>query len=127
MMTLAVRSAKAFQNHHERTVGILGRLGYVKRVSISRFHRRVHQLKVGLHELVMWMGELFSHEDAYISVWKRARAARCKKVQGKLFCSYCAAKKETFFVWRLPHRLAVKAWATLLALAFTNLLNQQSG
>lgn len=107
IMTLAVLSAKYFQNHHERAVGILGRLGYVTRVSISRFNRRLHQLKDWLHELVLLMGEIFSHEEAYIidsmpvPVCKRARASRCKKVRGKVFCGYCAAKKEKFFGWRL--------------------------
>ncbi len=32
---------------------------------------------------------------------KRARARHGKKVRGKAFCGYCAAKKEKFFGWRL--------------------------
>lgn len=34
-------------------------------------------------------------------VCKRVQARRCKKVRGKAFCGYCAAKKEKFFGWRL--------------------------
>ena len=34
-------------------------------------------------------------------VCKRVRAWRCKKVRGKAYCGYCAAKKEKFFGWRL--------------------------
>ena len=36
-----------------------------------------------------------------LPVCKRVRARRCKKVRGKAFCGYCAAKKEKFFGWRL--------------------------
>lgn len=107
ILTLAVLWAKYFQNHHERAVGILARLGYVRQVSISRFNRRLHQLKDWLYGLVTLLGEIFSHEEAYVidsmpvPVCKRARASRCKKVRGKVFCGYCAAKKEKFFGWRL--------------------------
>ncbi len=36
-----------------------------------------------------------------VPVCRRARARRCRKVRGKGFCGYCAAKKERFFGWRL--------------------------
>ena len=36
-----------------------------------------------------------------LPVCKRVRARRCKKVRGRAFCGYCAAKKEKFFGWRL--------------------------
>ncbi|MCC7451365.1 MAG: hypothetical protein IT324_28405, partial [Anaerolineae bacterium] len=36
-----------------------------------------------------------------LPVCKRARASRCKKVRGKAFCGYCAAKRAKFFGWRL--------------------------
>jgi len=36
-----------------------------------------------------------------LPVCKRARAWFCKKVRGKAYCGYCAAKKEKFFGWRL--------------------------
>lgn len=34
-----------------------------------------------------------------LPVCKRAR--RCRKVRGREFCGYCAAKREKFFGWRL--------------------------
>ena len=34
-------------------------------------------------------------------VCKRIRARRCRKVRGREFCGYCAAKDEKFFGWRL--------------------------
>jgi len=36
-----------------------------------------------------------------VPVCRRARARRCRKLRGKDFCGYCAAKKEPFFGWRL--------------------------
>ena len=36
-----------------------------------------------------------------LPVCKRVRAWRCKKVRGKAYCGYCAAKREKFFGWRL--------------------------
>jgi hypothetical protein len=36
-----------------------------------------------------------------LPVCKRVRARRCKKVRGRAFCGYCAAKQEKFFGWRL--------------------------
>jgi len=30
-----------------------------------------------------------------------SRARRCRKVRGKAYCGYCAAKREKFFGWRL--------------------------
>jgi len=32
---------------------------------------------------------------------RRVRAWRCRKVRGRAYCGYCAAKKEPFFGWRL--------------------------
>ncbi len=36
-----------------------------------------------------------------VPVCRRARAGRCRKLHGKAFCGYCAAKREHFFGWRL--------------------------
>jgi hypothetical protein len=46
-------------------------------------------------------GEAFIIDSMPLPVCKRARASRCKKVRGKAFWGYCAAKKEKFFGWRL--------------------------
>ncbi len=44
ILTVAVLSAKYFQNHHERALDVLSSVGYVPRFSLSRFNRRLHAL-----------------------------------------------------------------------------------
>jgi len=106
-LTVAVLAAKYFQNHHERALCLLIRLGYVSRLSVSRFNRQLHQLHDWLLGIASLVGEVFSQGEAFIidsmplPVCKRVRARRCKKVRGKAFCGYCAAKREKFFGWRL--------------------------
>ncbi len=73
----------------------------------SRYNRRLHALAEWLAGALVVLGELFAKGEAFIidslplPVVKRVRARRCKKVRGKAFCGYCAAKKEKFFGWRL--------------------------
>jgi hypothetical protein len=53
------------------------------------------------------LGELFAHGAVFIidsmplPVCRRARARRNRKVRGRDYCGYCAAKREKFFGWRL--------------------------
>jgi hypothetical protein len=107
ILTVGVIAAKYFQNHHERALGIMTRLGYVHGLSVSRFNRRLHALRDWLYSIVNVLTELFVEGEVFIidsmplPVCKRARASRCKKVRGKAYCGYCAAKKEKFFGWRL--------------------------
>jgi hypothetical protein len=107
ILTVGVIAAKYFQNHHERALGILTQLGYVHGLSVSRFNRRLHALREWLYGIISLVAELYAQGEAFIidsrplPVCKRARATRCKKVRGKAFCGYCAAKKEKFFGWRL--------------------------
>jgi hypothetical protein len=107
VLTVAVLAAKYLQNHHERALGLLIRLGYVSRLSVSRFNRQLHRLRDWLYGLVTLVGEVFSQGEVFIidslplPVCKRVRARRCKKVHGRAFCGYCAAKDEKFFGWRL--------------------------
>lgn len=107
ILTVAVIAAKYFQNHHERALCWMVRLGYVTPLSVSRFNRRLHQLRDWLLGIVQLLAEVCTHGEVFLvdsmplPVCKRARARRCKKVQGKAFCGYCAAKKEKFFGWRL--------------------------
>lgn len=106
-LTVAVLAAKYFQNHHERALCLLIRLGYVSRVSVSRFNRQLHNLHDWLYGIVTLVGEVFSQGETFIidslplPVCKRIRARRCRKVRGGEFCGYCAAKDEKFFGWRL--------------------------
>lgn len=47
ILTIAVIAAKYFQNHHERALYVLQKMGYFsERISISRFNRRLHALGV---------------------------------------------------------------------------------
>lgn len=107
VLTVAVVAAKYFQNHHERALCLLKALGYVSRLSVSRFNRRLHALRDWLYGVVTVLGEVFAHGEVFLidsmplPVCKRARARRCRKVRGKAFCGYCAAKREKFFGWRL--------------------------
>lgn len=107
ILTVAVVAAKYFHNHHERGLCVLIRLGDIPPLSVSRFNRRLHALSDWLYGIVNLLGELFTTGEVFIidsmpvPVCKRVRACRCKKVRGKVYCGYCAAKGEKFFGWRL--------------------------
>jgi len=107
ILIVAVVAAKYFQNHHERALCILVKLGDIPRLSVSRFNRRLHALSDWLYGIVTLLGEIFATGEVFIidsmplPVCKRVRARRCKKVRGKPYCGYCAAKRAKFFGWRL--------------------------
>ena len=107
VLIVAVVAAKYFQNHHERALIVLIKLGDIPPLSVSRFNRRLHALSDWLYGIVNLLGEAFAQGEVYIidsmplPVCKRVRARRCRKVRGKAYCGYCAAKKEKFFGWRL--------------------------
>lgn len=107
ILTVAVVAAKYFRNHQERALCLMVRLGYIRALSISRYNRRLHALASWFEGTLVLLGELFAKGEAFIidslplPVVKRVRARRCKKVRGKAFCGYCAAKQEKFFGWRL--------------------------
>ncbi len=108
VLTVAVVAAKYFQRHLERAPQMM-RLGrYLSGpLSVSRFNRRLHRLADWRGLAAVTLGELFATGEAFlldsmpVPVCRRARARRCRKVSGKDFCGYCAAKKEKFFGWRL--------------------------
>src|SRR5947209_6918442 len=83
------------------------RLGYVRGLSVSRFNRRLHALRDWLLGIISLVADMYAQGEAFIidsmplPVCKRARASHCKKVRGKAFCGYCAARREKFFGWRL--------------------------
>src|SRR5690606_37883249 len=85
ILTVAVVAAKYFQNHHERALCLLGALGYVRRLSVSRFNRRLHALRDWLYGVVTLLGEVFAQGEVFLidsmplPVCKRARARRCRK------------------------------------------------
>ena len=108
ILIIAVVAAKYFANHHERSVGILQQLGYLSgRISVSRFNRRLHALADWMAFMpqtlgALWtQGEVFVLDSLPVPVCRRVRARRCRKVRGRIYCGYCAAKQEKFFGWRL--------------------------
>jgi len=108
ILTLAVVAAKYFHNHHERAVCIVRKGGYLSgTISVSRFSRRLHALADWLPFIVATLGELFTQGEVFVldsipvPVCRRVRARRCRKVRGREYCGYCAAKREKFFGWRL--------------------------
>jgi hypothetical protein len=66
MLTVAVLAAKYFQNHYERALNLLIRLGYVSRLSVSRFNRQLHKLRDWFYGMVCLVGEVFSQGEAFI-------------------------------------------------------------
>jgi hypothetical protein len=131
VILIAVVAAKYFQNHHERAVCILRETRYLSgRIEVSRFNRRLHKLADWLAFIattlgeILLTGEVFVIDSLPVPVCRRVRARRCRKVRGRAYCGYCAAKKEKFFGWRLhlvctPSRVPVSF--QLLPAAFHDL------
>lgn len=108
VLTVAVVAAAYFHNHHARALQVMHGLGYLSgRLSGSRFNRRLHALADWFGLLLDTLGALFALGEVFlldslpVPVCRRARARRCRKVRGRAFCGYCAAKREKFFGWRL--------------------------
>jgi len=112
VLTVAVVAAAFDGHHHARTLAVVRATGYLSRaLSTARFSRRIHALADGLALLLDVRGDLFAHGQAAlcdvvidsmpVPVCKRVRARRCRTVQGRASCGYCAAKKDKVFGWRL--------------------------
>jgi len=110
IMTVAVVAARYFNNNLERALLVMGETGYIPQqrcLSISRFNRQLHQYADVLDfcvEALMAVareGVAFIIDSLPVPVCKRKRAWRCRKVRGREYCGYCAAKDEKFFGWRL--------------------------
>jgi len=110
IMLVAIVAARYFNNNLERALIILGQTGHIpaqRRLSVSRFNRQLHRygslLEFCLETLLALgqEGEVFIIDSMPVPVCKRKRARRCRKVRGRPYCGYCAAKDEKFFGWRL--------------------------
>jgi len=131
ILTVAVVAAKYFNNNLERALCIMSRMGYFRQpLGISRFNRQLHQhaafLELGLATLceLGQSGEAFVLDSMPVPVCKRKRAWRCRKVRGREYCGYCAAKGEKFFGWRLHLICTPEGWPAafeLLPAAFHDL------
>ncbi len=98
ILAVAVMAAKYCQNHHERALYVMVRLGYVKGLSISRFNRRLHALHDWLEGIVRLLAEVFIMDSMPLPVCKRVRASRCKKVRGKPFVAIVLPKRRNSLV-----------------------------
>ena len=107
VITVAIVASKYFQNHHERAVCILQQLGYIGKLSVSRFNRLLHRVKELLSEVAYLMGEIFSQQKLYIidtcpvPVCSWVRRKRCRKVEGRDYQGYCVAKEQRYYGWQL--------------------------
>jgi Transposase DDE domain len=108
VLTVAVVAALYFQNHHARALQVLIGMRYLSgHLSASRFNRRLHALGDWLRLLLEALGAVFARGEAFLldsrplPVCRRVRARRCRKVRGREYCGYCAAKREKVFGWRL--------------------------
>lgn len=107
VLTVAVVAAKFFNNHHERALCLMIKSGYIRPLSVSRYNRRIHALATWLEGVLDILTGLYTQQQVFVidsiplPVCKRVRARRCRKVRGRAYCGYCAAKKEKFFGWRL--------------------------
>ena len=108
ILTVAVVAAKYFNLHHQLTLKVLPELGYLSgAISPSRYNRRLHALADWFELILAILTSLFCTGDIFvidrlpIPVCRRVRASRCKKLRGRIYCGYCAPKKEKFFGWRL--------------------------
>ena len=57
ILIVAVVAAKYFQNHHERALCMLVKIGDAPPLSISRFNRRLHALSDWLYRIVKLLGK----------------------------------------------------------------------
>lgn len=117
VVLVAIVAALYFQNHHERALCVLRGMGYLPGcLSVSRLNRRLHHLAHWLPGLLAILGDLFRTGEVFVvdslpvPVCKRVRARRCRKVRGREYCGYCAAKQEKFFGWRLHLICTPEGW-----------------
>jgi hypothetical protein len=104
VLTVAVVASKFFGNNHKNALAWMKAARFIPdALDLTRFSRRLALLADWLELLLETIGKLSSTGLVYIidsmplPVCQRVRAMRCKKVRGREFCGYCAAKKQKFF------------------------------
>ena len=108
VLLVAVVAAQHFQNHQERAVQVMDRMGYLAgHLSTARFNRRLHALGDWLRLLLEALGAVVARGEAFLldrlplPAGRRVRARRCRTARGREYCGSCAAKREQCFGWRL--------------------------
>jgi hypothetical protein len=93
ILMIAVVAATDVGSHHERAVQIMHGCGSRSgRISVSRFHRRLHQRADGMAWIPDVVGEVVTTGDGFLidslplPVCRRVRARRCRKVRGRACC-----------------------------------------
>lgn len=100
VLTVGIVAALYFQNHHERAVVVMHQMGYMsRRLSVSRFNRRLHGLRPWLEALLTLLNELAQTDHLFlidslpIPVCRRVRARPMSQGQGQsLLWTLCGEK-----------------------------------
>jgi len=108
VITIAAVAARYFGNNHERALCVMKGMHYVSgKLSVSRFNRRLHQLKEWFALLLETLGELFAVGEAFIidsmpvPVCKRARGqAQQKSPEAPILWLLRGQKREV--LWLAP-------------------------
>src|SRR5206468_11059741 len=58
ILTVSVIAAEYFENHHERALCVMNRLGYVQALSVPRFNLRLHALPEWVYGIVRLVAEI---------------------------------------------------------------------
>src|SRR5687768_6637311 len=67
VLWVAIIAAMYFQNHQERALFVLRRMGYLSRsLSLSRFNGRLHQLAEWLPGILMVVGSMFQDNKVFV-------------------------------------------------------------
>jgi hypothetical protein len=77
ILTMAIVAAQAFQNHLERALCLLERLGYIGRLRISRFNRRLHELVVADKGYISQKDALLCYVHGQVRLVPRYRKNMC--------------------------------------------------
>ncbi|MEM9955734.1 MAG: IS982 family transposase [Chloroflexota bacterium] len=108
ILTVAIVASRYFQNHHERALQVLYLTGYIPKISVSRFNRRLHQAS---DELMTLLDDMMTQRQVKtacvvdtmpLPVCNKGYAERCQLIpQVKGFVGFVAAKNMWFCGWRL--------------------------
>jgi hypothetical protein len=103
MLTIAVVAATDVGSHHERAVPIMHECGSRSgRISVSRFHRRLHQRAERMAWIPDVVGKVCTTGDGFLI--ESLPLPVCRRVRGRACCGSCAATREKVVGWRV-HRV----------------------
>src|SRR5260370_39541578 len=62
ILTVGGIAAKHFQNHHERALCLMIRLGSIRGLSVSRFNRRLHALRARWYGIISLVAAVYAQD-----------------------------------------------------------------